>query len=167
MKGRNLVVRSVLVLSVVLVAVAGFTACGSASKQELVAAEKHARQEKAEKEKERHLEREVENLKKERQAEKKLDRKRAEVGAVPAPAPSETSSTPSSERSSCGGSLSVGPDTTCAFAENVEAEYYAEIGSGEGYVFAYSEANGEWYEMFCTGAPHECSGAISAKVYFP
>jgi hypothetical protein len=167
LKGRNLVARRILALPVVLVAIVGFAACGGASQQELAAAEKHARQEKAEKEKEARLQREVEKLKKERQTEKKLDRKRAAVGAVPAPAPSETSSTPSSERTSCGGSLSVGPDTTCAFAENVEAEYYAEIGSGEGYVFAYSEANEEWYEMFCTGAPHECSGAISAKVYFP
>jgi hypothetical protein len=69
---------------------------------------------------------------------------------------------------SCGGSLSVGPNTTCAFAENVEYEYFSEIGSGSGRVVAYSPTTERLYTMYCTaGAPHECTGGNDASVYFP
>jgi hypothetical protein len=109
---------------------------------------------KAEKEKERRLENAIHELKKEREQEKR----RPTVGA-PAPT-STTSSAPSSssERSSCGDELEVGPDTTCAFAENVRAEYEYEFGSGSGEITAYSEANNRYYSMYCTAAPrmHEC-----------
>jgi hypothetical protein len=68
----------------------------------------------------------------------------------------------------CGGSLSVGPNTTCAFAENVEYAYFAEIGSGSGTVTAYSPVTEKLYSMYCTaGEPHECSGGNDATVYFP
>jgi hypothetical protein len=120
---------------------------------------------KAEKEKERRLENAIHELKKEREQEKR----RPSVGAS-APtstAPSESSPSLSSERTSCGGELEVGPDTTCAFAENVRAEYEYELGSGSGEVTAYSAANSRYYSMYCTAAPHECTGAISARVYFP
>jgi hypothetical protein len=70
--------------------------------------------------------------------------------------------------SSCGGGLSVGPNTTCAFAENVENAYFAEIGSGTGTVVSYSPATGKVYSMYCTaGEPHECTGGNNASVYFP
>lgn len=68
----------------------------------------------------------------------------------------------------CGGNLSVGSDTTCPFAENVEYEYYAEIGSGSGTVTAYSPVTEKLYTMYCTaGEPHECTGGNNAVVYFP
>jgi type II secretory pathway pseudopilin PulG len=77
------------------------------------------------------------------------------------------SSTPASS-GNCGGSLSVGPNTTCAFAENVEYEYFAEIGAGSGTVTAYSPVTEKLYSMYCTaGEPHECSGGNNATVYFP
>jgi hypothetical protein len=70
--------------------------------------------------------------------------------------------------SSCGGGLSVGPNTTCGFAENVEADYFTEIGSGSGTVVSYSPTTGRLYSMYCTaGAPHECTGGNDASVYFP
>jgi len=70
--------------------------------------------------------------------------------------------------SGCGGSLSVGPNTTCAFAENVESQYYREIGSGSGTVVAYSPVTGKTYSMYCTaGTPHACTGGNEASVYFP
>lgn len=47
------------------------------------------------------------------------------------------------------------------------SEYENEFGEGSGTVYAYSAANNEIYEMFCTAAPHECSGAINATVFFP
>jgi hypothetical protein len=69
---------------------------------------------------------------------------------------------------SCGGSLSVGPNTTCEFAQNVENDYYAEIGSGSGTVDSYSPAKDRYYSMYCTsGSPHECTGGNNASVYFP
>jgi hypothetical protein len=70
--------------------------------------------------------------------------------------------------SSCGGELSVGANTTCTFAENVENDYYSEIGSGPGSVVSYSPVTGKLYTMFCTaGEPHECTGGNNASVYFP
>lgn len=84
------------------------------------------------------------------------------------PPPSESSSTASSGSASCGGSLSVGPNTTCGFATNVESDYFSEIGSGSGSVYSYSPTTGRYYTMYCTaGAPHICTGGNDASVYFP
>lgn len=69
---------------------------------------------------------------------------------------------------SCGGGLSVGPNTTCGFAQNVESDYFAEVGSGSGTVVSYSPVTGNLYSMYCTaGEPHECTGGNNASVYFP
>lgn len=88
---------------------------------------------------------------------------------APVPPPSGSSSSYSSGgNSSCGGELSVGPNTTCPFAENVEAAYFAEIGSGSGTVIAYSPVTEKTYSMYCTaGTPHVCTGGNDASVYFP
>lgn len=68
----------------------------------------------------------------------------------------------------CAGTLSVGPNTTCGFAANVEADYYSEIGSGSGTVYSYSPTTGQSYSMYCTaGSPHVCTGGNDASVYFP
>jgi hypothetical protein len=164
--------RILVVIVIAALASLGFAACGggssSASKEEIAQAErrgeKRGRRDRMEKEKERTLEAEVKELKKLANGS----------GGSNAPHPPPTTAeaapaapAPESERSSCGGSLSVGPDTSCPFAENVRYEYENEIGAGEGTVYAFSPANNEIYEMFCTGAPHECTGAISATVYFP
>jgi hypothetical protein len=78
------------------------------------------------------------------------------------------SSVPTGGTTGCGGGLSVGANTTCAFGENVEYEYFAEIGSGSGTVVAYSPVTEKLYSMYCTaGEPHECTGGKSASVYFP
>jgi hypothetical protein len=88
-------------------------------------------------------------------------------------APNQTNNTsgspaPAGGSGNCGGSLSVGPNTTCAFAENVEYEYFAEIGSGSGTVTAYSPVTEKIYSMYCSaGEPHECTGGNNATVYFP
>lgn len=87
------------------------------------------------------------------------------------PAP-ESPSTPAPESSttsgSCGGGLSANQYTTCGFAENVEAAYFSEIGSGSGTVAAYSPTTQQTYSMYCTaGEPHECSGGNNAAVFFP
>ena len=168
--------RVSFVIAIAIVASLGLVACGggssSASKEEIAKAErrgeKKGRVDRMEKEKGRQIEAELKTLKKEI--------KKRESRGVPNPDPApeqtspaqpESSPAPESDHTSCGGSLSVGPDTTCEFAENVQFAYESEIGAGSGTVYAYSPANDEIYEMFCTGAPHECTGAISAKVYFP
>jgi hypothetical protein len=167
---------AVLLLVTVGLLVAG---CGggssTASQSEIAQAEKHARQEKAEKEKERRLERKLERLERENKEAKKRRREKArqqrkaqeEAHVVPSvessPAPP---STPSG--TDCGGGTIAGPETSCGFALETRAEYEREIGAGSGSIEAYSEANDQWYPMYCTeGAEHKCSGAISATVYWP
>lgn len=84
------------------------------------------------------------------------------------PPPGEPSTASSGGSTSCGGSLSVGPNTTCGFAANVEADYYSEVGSGSGSVYSYSPTTGRYYTMYCSaGAPHVCTGGNDASVYFP
>lgn len=173
------------VLAAALVVVASgvlLAACGggssTASQQEIARAERRARQTKAEKEKERRLEHKLEKLERENQLAKKherekerLEKKAREEAHVsgsettPAPAPAPEPSTPSG--TDCGDGVVAGPETSCGFALNTRSEYEAYVGEGSGTVEAYSEANNEWYDMYCTGAPHECSGAISATVYWP
>jgi hypothetical protein len=65
----------------------------------------------------------------------------------------------------CAGDLVVGPNTSCAFAENVQAEYYR---SGAGWISVYSPVTNRTYNIYCTsGSPHVCTGGNSAAVYFP
>ena len=69
------------------------------------------------------------------------------------------------ETDTCGGDLVVGPNTSCAFAENVRAEY---LRSGPGWINVFSPTTGRSYDMFCTGSsPHVCTGGNNAAVYFP
>jgi hypothetical protein len=148
---------------------------GGASQSEIAQAEKHARQVKTEKEKERRLERKLQKIEREnREAKLRRQKKlrqeqkaREEAHVVPRV---ESSPTPSSGPSGtdCGDGVIAGPETSCGFALNTRAEYESEIGAGSGSVEAWSEANEEWYPMYCTeGTEHECSGAISATVYWP
>ena len=65
----------------------------------------------------------------------------------------------------CGGGLVVGPNTSCAFAENVQAEYYR---SGAGWISVHSPVTNRTYNMYCTSSsPHVCTGGNNAAVYFP
>jgi predicted Ser/Thr protein kinase len=76
-----------------------------------------------------------------------------------------STSLPASTKS-CGGDLSVGPDTSCPFAHNVE-QAYDESSGGETDVTAYSPDTGLSYTMHCTAEPpHVCSGGKGAVVYF-
>jgi hypothetical protein len=84
--------------------------------------------------------------------------------------PRQAYSSPSTSRgyaggSSCGGDLSVGPNTTCAFAEVVRNAYQ---GHGPGTVMAYSPVTNREYAMSCSaGSPVVCTGGNNASVYFP
>jgi Glucodextranase, domain B len=86
--------------------------------------------------------------------------------AAPAPTPTPSQPSSSSGRSSCGGELSVGPNTSCAFAANVRATYQ-RVGGGT--VEVFSPTTGKTYYMSCanTGGGVTCTGANNASVYFP
>lgn len=67
--------------------------------------------------------------------------------------------------SRCAGDLVVGPNTSCAFAENVQTEYYRR---GAGWISVYSPVTDRTYSMYCTSSsPHVCTGGNNAAVYFP
>jgi Glucodextranase, domain B len=67
--------------------------------------------------------------------------------------------------SRCAADLVVGPNTSCAFASNVQAEYY---NNGPGWIRVYSSTTNRTYDMYCTaGSPHTCTGGNNAAVYFP
>jgi hypothetical protein len=172
--------RSVAGVALVVMVGLVIAGCGggssTASQNELAQAEKHARQEKAEKEKERRLERKLGRLEREnreakkRRKEKLKQQQKAREDAHVAAPPVESSPAPSTTPSGtdCGDGVIAGPETSCGFALETRAEYEREIGAGSGSIEAWSEANEEWYPMYCTeGTEHECSGAISATVYWP
>jgi Glucodextranase, domain B len=88
-------------------------------------------------------------------------------GATPGVAAERSgSSEESSNQTSCGGGLSVGPDTTCVFAESVQSAYRSSGGSGT--VEAYSAVTHKTYEMTCVTSTTtvKCTGGIGAAVYF-
>jgi hypothetical protein len=106
------------------------------------------------------------------QIQKELKTLRRGGGGRASGAPSSTAPAPeapgTSSTGNCGGGLSANQYTTCGFAENVEGDYYAEIGSGSGTVVSYSPTTGKTYSMYCTaGTPHECTGGNDAAVFFP
>jgi hypothetical protein len=82
-------------------------------------------------------------------------------GATPAVAHASAGS----GETSCGGGLAVGPDTTCVFAEAVQAAYRSSGGSST--VEAYSPVTNKDYEMTCvTTEVVTCTGGVGAAVYF-
>ena len=63
----------------------------------------------------------------------------------------------------CAGNLVVGPNTSCAFASNVQAEYYL---SGPGWISVYSPVTDRTYEMYCTASsPHACTGGNNRGLF--
>jgi hypothetical protein len=71
----------------------------------------------------------------------------------------------SNNQTPCGNELTVGPDTTCSFAESVRATYERQ---GPGTYEVFSPVTEKTYSMTCSsGAPVVCTGANNASVYFP
>jgi hypothetical protein len=71
---------------------------------------------------------------------------------------------------SCGGTVFVGPDTSCPFAENVKRAYsdaYSASTTPPDTVSVTSPVTGVTYEMRCTGeSPVTCRGGTNALVEF-
>lgn len=152
-----------LTVGVLVLLSLAWVGCGDsgASQEELEAARKEGAAKARQEYKIRQIQKELKALRKGNGSSKA-----AAAAAGTAPAPEGGSS--ASGSGNCGGSLSANSVTTCGFAENVEEQYYSEIGSGSGTVIAYSPTTGETYSMYCTaGSPHECTGGNDAAVYFP
>jgi hypothetical protein len=97
----------------------------------------------------------------------------------PAPAAAAPATTSAHHRAahvkytSCDQNISVGPATTCGFADNVFRAFAQDINGGEGAsdhtVQASSQATGKTYTMVCRTqeATTLCIGGHSARVRFP
>jgi len=148
--------KSVAALGLVAVA---FSACGDsgASEEELERARQQGVAKARQQEKIERIERQLKDLK-----------KGGPDGGSNSPSTTAAPTAASGGGTDCGENLSVGPNTTCAFAANVRSDYYNEIGGGEGTVYSYSPVTGRVYAMYCSaGAPHVCTGGNDASVYFP
>jgi Glucodextranase, domain B len=89
--------------------------------------------------------------------------KRSPSGATPNIAREQPGQ--SNNQTACGNQLTVGPDTTCSFAENVRLKYNQE---GPGTYEVYSPVTEKTYSMTCSyGTPVVCTGGNKASVYFP
>lgn len=135
------------------------SACGDsgASQEELDRARQQGAAKARQQEKIQRIEKQLKDLKKDRAG-----------GESSAPSSAAAPAAASGGGTDCGEELSVGPNTTCAFAANVRSDYYNEIGSGDGTVYSYSPVTGQVYAMYCSaGAPHVCTGGNDASVYFP
>ncbi len=87
---------------------------------------------------------------------------------TPATTTTPTTSSGGTGSTSCGGDLSVGPSTSCAFAANVRAAYQRS-GGGNVLIKAFSPVTNTTYEMACgsTGSTVVCTGGNNASVFFP
>jgi hypothetical protein len=98
------------------------------------------------------------------------------------PAPAVRAATPKPHRhhapqvhySRCDQNISVGPATTCGFANNVFRAFASNVSNERGSprnatVQATSPATGKTYSMFCRTSSEttECSGGKGARVRFP
>lgn len=140
----------------------GLTGCGSddgASAEEIRQAREEAASAARQDERIKQLERRL------RQRERNSGADSGSGDTDQAPAAPAAPAAPSG-RTSCGNSVSVGPNTSCPFAHSVRAAY--EQSGGASTIRAYSPVTGVTYTMSCTGgSPHECTGGNDASVYFP
>jgi hypothetical protein len=164
MREGHAVRRCVVILAVgVSMSLSG---CGKASQADLERAKAAGASEEAAKQKDK-LQQDAQarlaaEVKKLQQDAAKAKKDAAKPQSNPAPG---AKSAPAKSGTSCGGNLSVGPNTSCAFAANVEAAYYGE-GGGTKRVAVYSPVTGRYYTMSCVaGIPSVCRGGNNAVVY--
>ena len=160
----------------VLIAIAGVTillsGCSQgASQAQLAQAQQSAAQAQAQKDTQASLSAQVQQLKD--QAAKDAAAKAAAAQSAAAQAAALKAAQAAAAKTaaaqpqmtSCDANVSAAPNTTCAFALNVESAYYAS-GGGYSTVSVYSPVTGLYYGMTCTpGVPTVCRGGNSAVVY--
>lgn len=153
-------VLSVLALVGIVVSLA---ACGSSSNEtsqaQIEAAKKEAAAQQKLKDKQAELQRQLNELKKQR------EKSGSSSGGGSSSGSGGSASSPPSSASDCGGGVSAGSVTSCAFALNVANAYFG-AGGGSQTVSVYSPVTNKTYSMSCTGgAPTVCRGGNSAVVY--
>lgn len=146
----------------VVLASGSLAACGNDDAADELRLQQQLRQERAEgrrEERQRQLEKEIRDLKR-NNGKAKAQRKSGDASAgATGSGPAGTSET------SCGSGISVGANTTCAFAFNVARAYYDTSG-GNVTIQASSPATNMTYTMSCSGAaPTVCRGGNSATVF--
>lgn len=82
-------------------------------------------------------------------------------------APAASTSSSGGGQTACGGGVTAGANTSCAFAMNVAGEYGSNPGASS--IMAYSPVTGQLYEMKCSpsGGGTVCAGGNNASVYIP
>ena len=154
---------------VILLAAMALAGCGGGgasqadvqkARQEGAAAERAKQAAKAERQKQAQLEQRIKKLEANLAAKAKAaQKKKAAAGAA------SGGSAATSSRTSCGGNLYAGSNTTCPFAQNVESAWYS-AGGGSVVVEAFSPVTSRYYTMQCTaGVPTICRGGNNAVVY--
>lgn len=95
---------------------------------------------------------------------RELRKQKKSARIKPAPSSPGQGGVAGTSRTSCGDGLSVGPNTSCPFGDQVRALYPGSSNSFE----VYSPTTGKTYTMSCTtSSPHVCKGGNNASVYFP
>lgn len=151
----GLLAMSAIALSGLVAAGCGSDAADELSRQQQLREE---RRQGAQEERLRQLERDLSEQKRERRT------KQARGGTSKAAPLGSGSAPPQSSSSDCGGGLSAGPNTSCAFASSVRDAYLGS-GGGNTTIQAYSPVTHETYSMSCTGgAPTVCRGGNDASV---
>jgi hypothetical protein len=103
-----------------------------------------------------------------REQEKKKDKGGGESATPPSGGGGGGGSPPAPSGNNCGGGLTAGPNTSCAFASNVRDAYAAAGAEGTQELLVYSPTTDKEYGMTCTGgSPHVCTGGNNASVSFP
>jgi hypothetical protein len=155
--------------SIVLLAIGAsllLSGCARTSQSDIDKAKAQGAAEEAAKQKQASVEADVQKLKEDlakaqasASASSAATQKAApQTAAPPAPAPA-------AKVTSCGGNLSVGANTSCSFAVNVEAAFYA-AGGGTSTIEVYSPVTAKYYTMRCmAGIPSVCRGGNNAVVY--
>lgn len=158
--------RSLLAAALIGACAFTFTACGggnsgdqAAQSIEIEKARAEAAAQQKLKDKQAELDRKLSDLRK--QVKKKSQTKTTVITT----GSGGGSSSSSSSGSACGGNVSAGANTSCAFAQNVASEYFS-VGGGNTSVSVYSPVTHQTYVMTCTaGAPTVCRGGNNASVY--
>jgi hypothetical protein len=137
--------------------------CARTSQSDIDKAKAQGAAEEAAKQKQASVEADIQKLKED------LAKAKAQASASSSPVatqkPAPPAPAPAAKGASCGGNLSVGPNTSCAFAANVEAAFYA-AGGGTSTIEVYSPVTARYYTMRCVaGIPSVCRGGDNAVVY--
>jgi hypothetical protein len=163
---RTSITRSLSLFLVVCAVISGLAACGGGEDS---VSERNQQQELRDARKEGARDARIRQLERELSAQKQgsgEEEQAATPSAGETPPPASAATSPTGGTTSCDDGLSVGPNTSCPFAQNVRDAYFSSGGSS--IVSAGSPVTGQVYTMSCSaGSPHVCRGGNNASVFFP